>query len=113
MLHLNLQSMMTLRGVENPVAFLVRHQFDYQTARRLMSNPNYRLTFAQMEQLCLVLQCTPNDLIKFTPNENTPPNHALRALVHEEIDVLQKLRNMSIEELAAFNKLLQEKPYSK
>jgi DNA-binding Xre family transcriptional regulator len=108
MIEFNLQRIMTLRGIEEPVPFLVAHGVNYFTARRMLNTPDYRISVEQLEHLCDILNCTPNDVYLFTPSAKTPANHSLRSLCHKEVNVLPSLRNLSPSQVEALAQQLQQ-----
>lgn len=43
---------------------------DYNNLSRLINNQTDRIRFENIEKLCHVLNCTPNDLFEITPDDN-------------------------------------------
>jgi len=41
----------------------------YSTVQRLYNNEVGRIEFDVLDKLCNFLQCTPNDIFEFTPND--------------------------------------------
>jgi DNA-binding Xre family transcriptional regulator len=69
MLILDLQRVFDLRGINRPAKFLIDHGFSKSTVTRLI---NYRISSINMkflEKLCIILKCTPNDLLRWTPGK--------------------------------------------
>lgn len=62
MLTLNIKAVMNAREIYNHNAFLCNHGFNYYTASRLLNNKVKSISHSQLETLCLLLHCTPNDL---------------------------------------------------
>src|SRR5687768_9027075 len=85
MLYFNLTRLLNLRGVERPYSWLVRSGFVPQTAVRWSKNEIGYVRPEQMERLCLLLNCTPNDLFEWREDSKTvvPDGHALRSLKRE------------------------------
>ena len=44
-------------------------QMDYNNLSRLIKNETDRIRFENIEKLCKVLDCTPNDLFEITPDD--------------------------------------------
>ena len=62
MLTLNIKAVMNAREIYNHNAFLCNHGFSYYTASRLLNNKVKSISHSQLEKLCMLLRCTPNDL---------------------------------------------------
>lgn len=85
MLKYNLKIMFWNRGLRYPQAALVRAGFNRQTASRIVAGRFKTLDAQQIEKLCIVFKCLPNDLFEFTPDENTPADLPLNKLKKAEI----------------------------
>lgn len=71
------------RGIKNPVAYLVKHHgYAYNTARNLLSNRVQTITLKDLQSLCEILYCTPNDLLEFIPDSynKIPQDHPIMTL---------------------------------
>lgn len=82
MIYFNLTRLLKLRGVERPYSWLVANGFVPQTATRWAKNQIGHIRADHMERLCLLLNCTPNDLFEWREDTNThlADGHALRTL---------------------------------
>ncbi len=67
MLTLDLARVMETKGIQNPLQFLTRAGFTYHTAGRLIRNQIAKLDYGHLEKLCLLFNCTPNELLSWTP----------------------------------------------
>ena len=111
MLYFSIKRLMELRGIDKPYAFLVKNGFVSQTATNMINNRLGRITPEQMERLCLILNCTPNDLFDWRQNENTSvsDNHALRSLVKEKTpSVAQMVKDLSVEKLSKLHDIIND-----
>lgn len=54
------------RGI-TAYTLMVRHNINPRTINNLKHNRG--ITVYTLERLCAILQCTPNDILKFTPDE--------------------------------------------
>ena len=112
MFYFNLRRILDLRGIERPYTWLVANGFVPQTATRWAKNEIGCMRGEQIGRLCLLLNCTPNDLFEWRPNEDNtvPDGHALYALKRDEptksfaqmthdipADKMEKLREMLAE----------------
>lgn len=121
MLFLNINPIIRLRGIEKPFSFLVRNGFTNHTAHYLLSGSSRSIRLDHIEKLCLLLKCTPNDIINWRPksgtlpDEKTPLNN-LRLNESSSFDLKTTLMNMPIDELKSFtekmNKAISDKNIS-
>jgi len=112
MLYFNIKRLLDLRGIDKPYAFLVKNGFVSQTATNIINNQIARITPAQMEKLCLLLHCTPNDLFDWRPSANSviAENHPLRTLVKEKNPPLisQMVKDLPVEKLSELETIINQ-----
>ena len=110
MLYFNLTRLLKLRGVERPYSWLVQNGFVPQTAVRWSKNEIGYVRPAQMERLCLLLNCTPNDLFDWRKDGKTAVHdtHALRTLTKPPPDtsVQSALRDLPLAKLEKLGEIL-------
>lgn len=70
MLKFKLSSVLRVRGIEKPFAFLQKRGFYRTVASNLINDKTISIKISQIETLCRALNCTPNDLFEFEPNAN-------------------------------------------
>ncbi len=95
--------MLKLRGVKNYATFLNTAGISYNTALAMVAGRYGSIKWKQMEQLCLALNCTPNDLFRWQGDgSDLPPNSELRKLVRPEknLNVTEWLNTLSADEAA-------------
>ncbi len=68
---LNIPRIATLKGVQRPYTFMVKHGFTPQTAKDLIAGRVRRLDFAHLEKLCRLFRCEPYDLYDYAPTTNS------------------------------------------
>jgi len=73
MLKYNLNKLFQLRGIKNPVQFLISKGYHKDTAYRILKNNAKNLQNYQIESFCKWFNCTPNDLYEWTPDKNEDP----------------------------------------
>jgi hypothetical protein len=61
---------MRLRGVDEHYRFLVNLGFVPSTAKNFLRGEVTLIRLEQIETLCVALNCTPNDLLRWRPNQN-------------------------------------------
>ena len=102
MLALNLERILKLRGISEPFAWLSQNGFKNDSAHRILNNKVSHIKMEHLEKLCLLLNCTPNDLMEWKAgaNEQQTKQHALAALIRNDDAHLHSfLKNASLEEL--------------
>ncbi len=103
MLYFSIHSLFKMRGIENPYTDMVKAGISPHSASNLLNNKINSIHFGHLEKLCILLNCTPNDLLVWKANAHAilPDKHALTALRHqaEEGDLYQALRKLPLHEL--------------
>lgn len=110
MLILNLNRMMSVRGIDRVYNFLASNGFVHSTASKMANDKLASIKPSQIGKLCVLLNCTPNDLFDWQPDAKNqlPEDHALNALVREEIapDLKKLLRGIPVERIGEVENLL-------
>jgi DNA-binding Xre family transcriptional regulator len=110
MLYLNVGRVMSSRGILQRYAYLTKNGFIRSTASKLASNQTWQIRYSLLEQLCLVLNCTPNDLFQWLPDENQQvgENTALKILIRNEKEsaISQIVKDIPFEKLERAKELL-------
>lgn len=110
MLIFNVKRIFELRGIEKPYTFLVKHGFANQMATNICNNKIGYVKASQMEKLCLLLHCTPNDLFEWQPNENftNAENHPLKALTREKPSphISKLIKDLPVEKMSELEELI-------
>ena len=94
-----------MRGIERPYSFLVNNGFSAQAATSWSQNQVGCIKPSQIETLCTLLNCTPNDFFEWREDNKTviAEGHALRTLKKSTnnlainqlpLDKLEKLSEM-------------------
>jgi len=103
MLNNNLLSLIKLRNIQKPRAWLIKQGINSQTADRLLKNEQRHIRFDDMERICLGLNCSPTDVFIWQPDNEADniPNHPLQAIRSDKIlpDVMAQLNNSTLDEL--------------
>ncbi|MEQ8417386.1 MAG: helix-turn-helix transcriptional regulator [Imperialibacter sp.] len=115
MLTFNLLQVLRVRWVRQPYAYLVRNGISPNLAHKMANEEIRAIRLDHIEKLCHLLNCTPNDLFRFTPGrEVVPPGHALHQLARKDdeqqaVEWLTALHNLPLEELRKLAKEKKEK----
>lgn len=112
MLIFNPERVFALRGIAGKVGYLVRQGLSYPLARRLIEGDGLSVRFKNVELLCVLLNCTPNDLFEWRPTEKDQvgENHALNQLKRAALspDLQQLIKDIPADKFEEVAALLQE-----
>lgn len=112
MLTFNIRRVFTLRGIENPLVFMMKNGFIRPTASGLLNRRAAGIKFEHLERLCALLNCTPNDFFEWRTDAKTAlaENHPLQTLKRAE--TVQKftelLKDIPMEKMEKIETLLQD-----
>ena len=113
MLKLNIQRILAGRAIDKGYTYLVKQGFSKNLATRINRGSMKHVHLADIEKLCLLFQCTPNELLEWAPaeKENDVETQPLRDFIRVNLDVnirsiLNALPYSQIEEM---EKMISEK----
>lgn len=113
MLRYNFKRIFKARGIEKPFTFLRKAGFSENFASRVKNNRVARLNLEYIEKLCILLNCTPNDLMEWTPDQsnNIDKNHPLYKIQKPTkiIDITKILNAVPIEKLDEIESIINDK----
>ena len=113
MLILNVNRVVRLRGYTKTFAFLYNNGFSRSIASKLSSGDAYEIRTDQIEQLCLLLNCTPSDLFEWQPDKNfqVNDNQALKSLIRKDDapPITNLIQNAPLEKLEQITRELHER----
>jgi len=114
MLTFNFTRIFKLRGIDKPFSYLVKSGYSDNFATRIANNRIEKMNLKDVERLCLLLQCTPNDLIQWYPSKEDENNekHPLFSLKRSDkvmqltkvlnavpLDKLQQIEQLILNEI--------------
>jgi len=103
MLTFNFNRVFKARGVERSFSYLCEQGYSPNFASRIKNNRGKQLKLDDLEKLCLLLRCTPNDLLEWKPAASleNPESHPLGALLRDkQLEQLnQLLHNLPLDKL--------------
>ena len=103
MLELNISGVLKSRGVDNASRYLVQKGMKYHTVNRLLTGKVDSMTYATLEQLCILCNCSPNDLFVWHSSEgaNLREDHPLYKLKpkDEVVSPVERIKNLSLKKL--------------
>ena len=112
MLNFNFSRVFKARGIDRPFSYLVKLGYSDNFATRITHSRIDKLNLREIEKLCNLLQCTPNDFIEWTPNNNDEnnENHPLYSIrrTDKEIHLTQILNSIPLNKLDDIEKIINE-----
>lgn len=103
MIYLDLKQIFEDKGINNPNHFLWKNGFTRHTAHNLLNNKTVGISFKHLEQLCLLLNCSPNELLTWHNTDKTKnlQNHSLQILKKERSkgNINQTLQQLPVNKL--------------
>lgn len=112
MLHFNFTRLFKARGIDRPFSYLVKRGYSETFATRIVNNRIERLNLRDVERLCELLHCTPNDLLEWIPSQEqaTDKNHALVSLKRTDttVHLTQMLNAVPLDKLAEIETLIKQ-----
>lgn len=117
MLKYNFDRVFKARGINRPFSYLKNAGFTVNMAVNINRSKVARLHVKHLEQLCLLLRCTPNDFMAWEPEneEQAPKNHPLYQIKRNEdqVEITKMLNSIPLDKLGAIKKLIREELQNK
>ena len=110
MLTLNIKKHCRLRNYPDSAAFLRTRGVTSWLSHRLSNEKLSNISFANLEMLCHLFKCTPNDLFEWTPGSSSDDvsNHPLHAL-RPQSEPLLRVETLSFSQLKEIAKIIDDK----
>lgn len=114
MLTLNLQRIFKLKGIDDATAYMRKLGYKRTKAFNLINDRKSTFEFGDLEYLCKRLNCTPNDLLEWTPSKNDsdmPATHALHAIRRKDaaVDLVTLVENLPVEQQEEVERFILER----
>lgn len=110
MLTFNFGRVFKARGIEKPFSYLVKAGYSDNFATRVANSRMERMNLKDIEKLCVMLQCTPNDILQWIPDakEANSEKHPLAALKRTDsfTPLRQMLKDVPLDKLSAIETLI-------
>lgn len=110
MLKFNFTRVFKARGIERPYTYLVKAGYSASFANRVSNNKVRQLNVVDVEKLCVMLRCTPNDLLEWVPGQNytAGEEHPLSSLrrISSEGQINRILYNIPVDRLADIEQMI-------
>lgn len=112
MLTFNFPRVFKARGIDRPFSFLVNHGYSTNMATRIVNNRTRQVNVKDIEKLCLILKCTPNDFFDWVPGNNDIDiaQHPLNAIKRSDkiVQLAQLVNNIPMDKLADIENLIKK-----
>lgn len=112
MLFYNFTRLFKSRGIDKPFSYLLSMGYSANVATRIINHRIERVKLSDLEKLCELFKCTPNDLLEWVPgkNEKDKENHPLFPLIRNEKvhDLTQLLHSIPLNKLVEIEELIQK-----
>ena len=103
MLKLDLYRIFEDKGIDNPHYFLRKNGFTSHTTSRILNNKGDSISFRHLEQLCLLLNCSIDDLFSWTNDDMTGiyKDHVIQKLKRGQRkgNITNPLKNLTLDKL--------------
>lgn len=113
MLNLNLLRIFRARSIDQPYKFLVSNGFVPFTAHKYKNGKVEHIRLDHIEKLCILLNCTPNDLFEWVPNDllDDTRDHPLQSIRKRDkkIEINRLLSKLPLHQLEEIQKMIQDK----
>jgi len=110
MLKINVKKVMEARGIFNPYKYMVKNGFPPATANKISKGDVEFLRLDYVERLCSHLNCLPNDLFEWTPNDRKEDTatHPLQAIRKNDnsLNLSEVLKGLPMDKLRQVEELL-------
>ena len=110
MLTFNLKRIFAARGVQRPFTYMVRRGFSDNFSSAIINGRKHQMNLREVERLCELLKCTPNDLLEWKPSaeQAAVADHPLKPLERTEkvAGLTQLLSSVPLDKLAHIETLI-------
>ncbi len=112
MLKWNFKKLFKMRGIDNPFTFLRKLGVSHNLANRIANDQCDKIGLKHLALLCVILNCTPDDMMEWVPKGNVEPNShkAVHALIPGKggADAAELLRGIPAKQMKELAKMLRE-----
>ncbi len=112
MIIINFKRIFKIKGINKPFTYLTSVGFSGNFASKVKNNRVRRLELKELEKLCLLLNCTPNDLYEWVPDDDiqVAEDHELHKIRKSDkvFDLTRAMNSLSLEDLGKVEDVLNE-----
>ena len=100
---LNIAYICTVKNIDRPFTFLRKNGFTHNIATQLINNKIKAINLAHIEKLCLIFNCTPNDLFDYKPTQPVEQlkNNPLTSIIKNQqpVNFNELVRSLPLDKL--------------
>lgn len=112
MLYFNFKRVMRARGIDKPYRFLKDAGFSINFATKVANNRHSSLNLKYVEKLCVLFNCSPNDLLEWVPSEKETniENHPLNIIKRttKAVELSKMLSSIPLDKLDDIEKIIKK-----
>ncbi len=111
MMKFRVEFLLKEKGIKGRYKFLAKAGFNYSAAYDLLKGKRENITMRQLENLCLLLQCTPMDILEWKPGANVAidEHHPMFSLIRSPKPPLaERLKSIPYDKLAELERFMEE-----
>ncbi len=111
MFYYNIHKVFKLRGIDKPFKFLMDNGFSRGRAYHIVSYRISALRLQTLERLCILLSCTPNDILEWKPPKDSTvhESHPLQKLkANESMNLSELTKDIPIEKMPEIMNAIKE-----
>jgi DNA-binding Xre family transcriptional regulator len=112
MINYNFDRIFKARGVDKPFTYLTNAGFSDNYATKIKNNKIRRIGLKELEKLCILLRCTPNDFYEWIPEneEQVDKVHPLNVIRKSDkvFDLTKTLNSVPLGELDELEELINQ-----
>jgi DNA-binding Xre family transcriptional regulator len=113
MIRYNFDRVFKARGISRPFTFLKNAGFSDNFATKIKNSKVKRIDLTEIEKLCILLQCTPNDFFEWEPDDETQVgnDHPIQMIRKSDkvIDISKTLNSIPLGQLGEIEQMINEK----
>ena len=113
MLKLNAKPLFAAKVIDKPNAFLRNNGFATDTASDIVIGKVRRLNLDRLEKLCLILNCTPHDILEWEPDASLvdPKKYELSKLIKDKKIVVlsEEMRGLTLAQIEEVHRFVESK----
>jgi DNA-binding Xre family transcriptional regulator len=112
MLKMNISRVLALKGIDNAYAYLKKQGYKHNKAYHLAYSLRQKVDLSDLEEICMRLNCTPNDLLEWNPShpEHDIAGHALQSIRRKEaaVGLVKLVQGLPVEKMDEIEKFILE-----
>ncbi|MFC2138148.1 helix-turn-helix domain-containing protein [Bacteroidota bacterium] len=113
MLSYNFNRIFKARAVEKPFTYLRNAGFSDKFATKIKNNKIARINLREIERLCILLRCTPNDFFEWTPDKDNQidSEHPIYKIKKSDkvVDITKTLNSVPLDQLDEIEEMIKNK----